>query len=60
MRRDGDGFISPKELGIVLRNMGEELKDYELHEMIVEADQDGDGRLNYEEFCNIMVNGVKI
>ncbi len=58
--QDGDGFITALELGRVLKNMGEELKDYELDEMIQEADKDGDGRLNYEEFLNIMVVGVKL
>ena len=58
--QDGDGFISAPELGRVLKNMGEDLKPYELAEMIQEADKDGDGRLNYEEFVDIMVNGVNM
>lgn len=36
-------------------NLGEQLTDEELEQMIREADLDGDGQVNYEEFVRIML-----
>jgi len=47
---DGDGYISASELRQVMVTLGEKLTDDELHEMIREADVDGDGLVNYEGF----------
>lgn len=48
--KDEDGFISPAELRFVMTNLGEKLTDEEIDDMIREADFDGDGLINYEEF----------
>lgn len=48
------GKISFKNLKRVARELGENLTDEELHEMIDEADRDGDGEINQEEFLRIM------
>merc|ERR1712115_141311 len=48
--KDGDGFISAGELRVSMTNLGEKLSDQEVDEMIREADVDGDGQINYEEF----------
>lgn len=45
--KDNDGFISPPELRFVMQNLGEELSEHEVHEMIREADLDGDGKVNF-------------
>ncbi|VDO73750.1 unnamed protein product [Heligmosomoides polygyrus] len=52
--QDGNGFISAAELRYVMTNLGEKLTDEEVDEMIREADVDGDGQLNYEEFVTMM------
>ncbi|XP_070538757.1 calmodulin-like [Ptychodera flava] len=52
--RDGNGFISASELRHVMTNLGEKLTDEEVDEMIREADIDGDGQVNYEEFVKVM------
>lgn len=52
--KDGNGFVSPAELRHVLGNIGEKLSDEEIDEMILEADVDGDGAINYEEFVAMM------
>ncbi|KAF4346178.1 hypothetical protein G4B88_026695 [Cannabis sativa] len=53
--KDQDGYISPTELRHVMINLGERLKDEELDQMIREADLDGDGLINYEEFVRMML-----
>ena len=53
--KDNNGFISQSELRLVMANLGEKLTDDEVEEMILEADIDGDGQVNYEEFVAIMV-----
>jgi len=55
--RDGNGFISAAELRHVMTNLGEKLTDEEVDEMIREADVDGDGQINYEEFVKMMMTG---
>ena len=46
--KDNNGFISPAELRHVMRNLGEEMTEDEVDEMIKEGDIDGDGQVNYE------------
>jgi calmodulin len=45
----------------MLGTIGEKLSEEEVDEMIREADVDGDGQINYEEFVKMMVRivGVK-
>merc|ERR1712159_273278 len=54
--KDGNGFISAAELRHVMTNLGEKLTDEEADEMIREADVDGDGQINYEEFVKMMMS----
>jgi centrin-1 len=51
---DETGKISLKNLKRVSRELGENMTDEELSEMIEEADRDGDGEINEEEFLRIM------
>merc|ERR1712205_274691 len=53
--RDGNGLISAAELRHVMTNLGEKLTDEEVDEMIREADVDGDGAINYQEFVRMMM-----
>ena len=60
---DRDGFISNGELFLVLKMMvGNNLKDGQLQQIvdktIMEADKDGDGKLSFEEFVQMVSNTV--
>ncbi|KAK3165751.1 hypothetical protein QOZ80_1AG0037220 [Eleusine coracana subsp. coracana] len=53
--KDQNGLISAAELRHVMTNLGEKLSDGEVDEMVREADVDGDGHINYEEFVKVMM-----
>lgn len=54
--RDSNGLISSQELKHVMTSLGEKITDEEVEEMIREADIDGDGYINYEEFVRMIIN----
>jgi len=54
--RDGDGLISEEELRLTMNNLGEPLTEAEVKSMIAEADLDGDGKINFQEFSRLMAN----
>ncbi|KAL4648861.1 centrin-2 [Arapaima gigas] len=51
---DETGKISFRNLKRVAKELGENLTDEELQEMIDEADRDGDGEVSQQEFLRIM------
>jgi len=51
---DNTGKISFKNLKRVAKELGEKITDEELQEMIDEADRDGDGEVNEDDFIRIM------
>jgi len=60
---DGDGYIGNGELFMVLKSMvGNNLNDTQLQEIvdktILEADEDKDGKLSFEEFTKVFFNIV--
>ena len=57
--KDGDGTITAKELGVVMRQLGMNPSEEELNEMIKEVDEDGDGAINFQEFLSIMAHKMK-
>ncbi|XP_063720655.1 calmodulin-A-like [Symsagittifera roscoffensis] len=52
--QDGNGLIDRNELKNIMLNLGERLTDEECDQMIKEADLDGDGFVNLEEFIIMM------
>mgnify|MGYP001574167330 CR=1 FL=1 len=52
---DGSGFIFAAELRHVLAAFGERLTDTEVEGMIREADVDGNGRISYLDFYDMMM-----
>ena len=58
---DNDDYISNMDLFNVLKMMvGENLREDQLQQIvdktISEADQDQDGRISYEEFCQVLAS----
>ncbi|XP_031450250.1 caltractin-like isoform X2 [Phasianus colchicus] len=51
---DGTGKISLEKLKLVATEVEEDITDEELQEMIDEADVDGDGKVDPEEFLRIL------
>jgi len=57
--KDGDGCITTKELGTVMRSLGANPTEAELKEMIAEVDADGSGTIEFHEFVNMMARKMK-
>uniref|UniRef100_A0A2C9K3E6 EF-hand domain-containing protein n=1 Tax=Biomphalaria glabrata TaxID=6526 RepID=A0A2C9K3E6_BIOGL len=57
--RDGNGFITASELRYTMTNLGEKMTDKEVDQMIDEADRNGDGRVDYNEFIEMIVQNRK-
>ncbi|KAH7716680.1 calmodulin [Aphelenchoides avenae] len=58
--KDGDGRVTARELGIVMRSLGHEPTDQELLDMVHEIDEDGNGTIELEEFVKMMSKKVKV
>uniref|UniRef100_A0A8C5AV96 Troponin C, slow skeletal and cardiac muscles n=1 Tax=Gadus morhua TaxID=8049 RepID=A0A8C5AV96_GADMO len=56
---DGGGDISTKELGQVMRMLGQNPTREELDAIIEEVDEDGSGTIDFEEFLVMMVQQLK-
>ena len=52
--KDSNGLISADELRHVMKTLGEDLTEDEIDQMMREADTNGDGQINYEEFVAMM------
>ncbi|CAL8337396.1 unnamed protein product [Lota lota] len=52
--KDAQGYIEWNTLKYVLMNAGEALNEIEAEQMMKEADKDGDGTIDYEEFVAMM------
>ena len=57
--KDGDGTITTKELGTVMRSLGQNPTEAELQDMINEVDADGNGTIDFPEFCTLMARKMK-
>jgi len=53
--KDGNGVITAAEIKVSMEAMGQKLTDAEVQDMIREADVNGDGLINYEEFARMML-----
>ena len=52
---DGNGYISAEDLRHVMTHVGETMTDEEVDDMILVADTEEDGQINYEEFVKMLM-----
>ena len=52
--KDHNGFVSASEVRYLITNLGQKLTDEEVDEFVREADVDGDGQINFEEFVELL------
>ena len=58
--KDGNGSITTKELGTVMRSLGQNLSESEIKEMIDIVDEDKNGTIDFQEFLHLMARKMKI
>ena len=51
---DGDGFITGDEIKHVMNTYGDILTEEQINKMMSEADINGNGKIDYEEFAKMM------
>jgi len=54
--REGNGTISSIDLKYLMTTLGDKITEDEIDEMLRDADIDGDGYINYEEFVRMIMN----
>lgn len=52
---DGSGAISPAELAVVMRSLGQNPTDAQVRGLIEEVDTDGSGHIDFGEFTTLML-----
>ena len=57
MDANKDGVVTKEELKSLLKGLGEEVTDEVVDEMIKIADENGDGKIQFEEFCKAAAAG---
>uniref|UniRef100_A0A8D1G6M0 EF-hand calcium-binding domain-containing protein 11 n=1 Tax=Sus scrofa TaxID=9823 RepID=A0A8D1G6M0_PIG len=57
--KDGDGTITTKELGTVMRSLGQNPTEAELQGMINEGEAHGNGTTDFLEFLTMMAGKIK-
>ena len=55
--QDGNGYIDRKELGHMMRFIGEPVSQQEIDDILDEADKDANGLIDYREFAEMMTPG---
>ena len=53
--KDGNGYITARELKEVMSKLGEKLTTKEVEELVYESDTNGDGRIDIDEFVAMMM-----
>ena len=53
--KEGNGLININELKHIMLTVGKNLSEPEINDMLKEADIDGDGYINYEEFVRSLM-----
>ena len=56
---DGDGSITTKELGTVMRSLGQNPSDDKIRQMIIDVDEDNSETIDFKEFLGLMAKKMK-
>ena len=57
---DGNGFITAKEIGSVMKALGEDIPGFRIRIIIEEADKDENGKIDFDEFLRVSVEFLSI
>ncbi|EKM51108.1 uncharacterized protein PHACADRAFT_263081 [Phanerochaete carnosa HHB-10118-sp] len=57
--KDSDGTITTKELGTVMRSLGQNPIEAELQDMLNEVDEDGNGTIDFNEFLTMIERNMR-
>ena len=57
--KDGDGSITTKELGTVMRSLGQNPSDDKIRQMIIDVDEDNSETIDFKEFLGLMAKKMK-
>lgn len=57
--KNGDGFITRKELRESLRNLRILMTDSEIDDIVVKFDSNGDGLIDFDEFCLLTSESIR-
>lgn len=57
--KEANGFVTTKEMGTVMRSLGQSPTEAELQDMINEVDPDGTGTIDFPEFLSLMARKMK-
>jgi len=57
--KDGDGAITVRELGNMMKSLGQNPTERDLHEMIREVDTNRNGKIDFSEFLSMMSKKMK-
>ena len=55
---ENSGYITAYNLKKIAKDLGEQMEEVEIREMIERADTDGDGRITFDDFYSIMTKKV--
>ncbi|XP_065058496.1 calmodulin-A-like [Rhopilema esculentum] len=57
--KSGKGKVSPMEIKALMKSVGEDPDDEDIHEMMLEIDPDGKGEIDFMLFLNFMHKTIK-
>eukprot|EP00929_Paragymnodinium_shiwhaense_P091249 TRINITY_DN5126_c0_g1_i1.p1 TRINITY_DN5126_c0_g1~~TRINITY_DN5126_c0_g1_i1.p1 ORF type:complete len:961 (+),score=239.83 TRINITY_DN5126_c0_g1_i1:79-2883(+) len=55
----GEGTVTTKDLGTIMRSLGQNPTEAELRDMVNEVDADGNGTVDFPEFLSLMARKMK-